>query len=440
MIKTSVTFVTSDNRRQQTPTVIFHNQSGFSVQRNSRYYGRRRVQAHPYNDLGDNSFKKTIKGFLNDNSPVCIITDEEETKKFTLAKKGRTYFVNGDKMSFVNMCRLVKLIILKMNHYKDSDEIDDEVCDFLDTPVEITEAFVNKIKYKFVSSEGAVEETLLDIERISGDSVAIQFYTDLWVELENRQAVMFIRACNGGSNRYSAIPFQELYFKSTGEHLTESQEKVVEAFMIQNKSSTLVTRRSMELVEKLHKTFPSVYKYIQHEEMGSHSTPHRGLYIRGPGCSWVVSSTHEEGQHVLGRQNVNTSHLHHHIRPTKEEVEVILETEYESDSHFFEALRPWINGRNKLLTDGQNFYYRTGNICIDQSENNISLGDQIASRTMLLMNDIDNINSVSTLRGFEKEFGKERNKEVLVDGVFSLRRINLGKNEAIKWLKGEYLL
>ena len=192
MVKTGMVFLTADNRRQQTAKVIFHNQGGFTNLRTSRYYGRRRRHGTPTSDLGDNSFKKTIKGFLNENSPVCIITDEEETKKLTLAKRGRTYFVNGDKMSFVNLCRLVKLVILKMNHYKNSDDIDDEVCDFLDTPVEITEAFVNKIKYKFVSSEGAVEETLLDIERISGDSVAIQFYTDLWVEMKNRHAVIGI--------------------------------------------------------------------------------------------------------------------------------------------------------------------------------------------------------------------------------------------------------
>ena len=195
----------------------------------------------------------------------------------------------------------------------------------------------------------------------------------------------------------------------------------------------------MELVEKLHKTFPGVYKYIQHEENGSHSTPHRGLYIRGPGCSWVVSSTHEEGTHVLGRQNVNTAHMHHCIRPTEEEVEELLKIKYATDAHFFETLRPWVK-TNKVLTDGHNIYSRAGNICIDQSDSNISLGDQIASRTMLLMNDIDNIDSVSTLRGFAKEFGKERNKEVLVDGVFNLWRIYFGKNEAIKWLKGEYLL
>jgi len=439
MIKTTMTFVTADNRRQQTPTVIFHNQGGFTNHRRSRYYGNHRRGGQAPNNLADNVFKKTIKGFLNESSTVCIITDAEETKKLTLAKRGRTYFVNGDKMSFVNLCRLVKLIILKMNHYKDSDEIDDEVCDFLDTPVEIIEAFVNKIKYKFISSDGDIEETLLDIERIGQDSVAIQFYTDLWVEMKNRHAVMFIRSCNGGSNRYSGIPFQELYFTATGEHLTISQEKVVEAFMIQNKSSTLVTKRSMELVEKLHKTFPNVYPYVQTNGAGTGKVIQRGLYIRGPGCSWVVSSTHDKGQHVLGRQDVGTAHLGHSIRPKEEEVKTLLEND-NTDGNLLEALNPWLNRRGTLLTDGHNLYYRTGSICIDQAEQKISLGDQIASRTMLLMNDVDNLGSVSTLRGYEKNFGKERNKEVLADGVFSLREIAICKDVAIKWLKGEYLL
>lgn len=435
-VKTTVQFITSDNRRQPTARIIFINSTGHIVQRTSRYYGRRSVNQTPNPSLHEGIFKKTIKGFLNDQSPLCIVADISESKRLTLAKNGRTYFINGEKISFNHLSKLLTMIILKMNKYTDSEEIDDDILDFLETPIEINDAVINKIKYKFITEAGDVEETLLEIEKISSDSVAIQFYTDIWVEMNHRQAVMFIRACNGGSNKYSAIPYQELYHLCTGEYLTNSQEKVIEAFMIQNKSSTLVTKRSMELVEKLHKTFPNVYPYEQLDETGSKAT-HRGLYVRGPGTSWIITHGYADGQHVLGRQNVQTCNLYHAVVPTNAESWIYKLKEKDAD---FSTIYRDLGIRNNVTTDGINIYCNRGSICIDQMDTNISLGDQIASRVMVFINDKNNINTVSTLRGYEKEFDKPRNKEVLKDGMLSLRPINITPKIAIKWLKGEQLL
>jgi len=434
MIKTTVQFRTADNRQQPTDRIVFINANGHTVQRTSRYYGRRNVNQTPNPSLHEVIFKKTIKAFLNDESPLCIVTNLSETKRLTMAKNGRTYFINGEKISFKHLCKLLTLIILKMNKYADSEEIDDDILDFLETPIEINDAVINKIKYKFITEGGDVEETLLDIEKISSDSVAIQFYTDIWVEMKHRQAIMFIRACNGGSNKYSAIPYQELYHLCTGEYLTASQEKVIEAFMIQNKSSTLVTKRSMELVEKLHKTFPNVYPFEQLDSFGTRSN--RGLYVRGPGTSWVISHTYEDGQHVLGRQNVQTYNLAHSVVPDEPESWIYKFQEKEAD---FDKLYRDLGIRNNILTDGINIYFNRGSICIDQMDTNVSLGDQIASRVMVFINDKNNIDTVSTLRGYEREFNKPRNKEVLKDGVFSLRLIAISPEIAIKWLKGEQL-
>lgn len=433
-VKTTVQFITSDNRRQPTARIIFINSNGHIVQRTSRYYGRRNINRTPNPTLHENIFKKTIKGFLNDQSPLCIVTDISESKRLTIAKTGRTYFINGEKISFNHLCKLLTMIILKMNKYSDSEEIDDDILDFLETPIEINDAVINKIKYKFITEAGDVEETLLDIEKISSDSVAIQFYTDIWIEMKHRQAVMFIRACNGGSNKYSAIPYQELYHLCTGEYLTPSQEKVVEAFMIQNKSSTLVTKRSMELVEKLHKTFPNVHPYEQLDWEGN--CTQRGLYVRGPGTSWVISHGHKDGQHILGRQNVQTYNFYHAIVPTDAETWILKLKRHDAD---FSTIYRDLGIRSSVYTDGINLYCNRGSICIDQMDTNISLGDQIASRVMVFINDKNNINTVSTLRGYEKEFDKPRNKEVLKDGVFSVRPFNINPETTIKWLKGEQL-
>lgn len=418
--------------------IVFINNSGRFHAYTSRYRrhygraGRYDTRGQTLLSLSPALFAKAFKEFIDgEENKFVVVTNQSKSKKVTVIKRNRSYFINGDKVSYKNLCKLLTLIVLKWDKTTTSEDLDDLVVDFIETPQEITDAIVNKIKYRFLSSEGEEIETLMDIDIIGPNTCAVQLYTDIWVELEFRQANMFIRACKGNSNKYSAIPFQELYYNTTGEHLTSSQVSVIEAFMIQNKSSTLVTKRSMELVEKLHKTFPNIYK-VEIED-GVNSNKRTGLYIRGRGASWAVTHHYEEGQHVLGRQNVRTEMVTHIMRPEK-----LMKRGLKDEN--FDALLSNLGIRGThALTDGKNFYTTGGSICIDQTENNISLGDQIASRSLLLVNDIDNVDKVSTLRGYDKYMGRKRNEESLTDGVLSLRTIPIDRETIINWFHGNEL-
>jgi len=434
--ETRLTLISVQGERitHKDPIVLINSRGRFQkyTPRYRRYYGgegRYYTNAHITFNLRPDTFKKNFREFISGENTFVVLTNLTKSKKITIVKKNRSYYVNGDKVSYDNLCKLLNLIFLKWDKTTTSEDLDDIVDDFITTPQEITDAIVNKIKYNYLSSEGELVETLMDIDIIGPNTCAVQLYTDIWVELDYRQANMFIRACKGYSNKYSAIPFQELYYNSTGEHLSSSQVSVIEAFMFQNKSSTLVTKRSMELVEKLHKTFPNIHKAEINEEMQSRRT---GLYIRGRGASWLVTHHYDEGSHVLGRQNVRTEMLSHIMRPEKAKQNEIL-ADFEQNVSML-GLRGGF-----ALTDGVNIYSRGGSICIDQTESNISLGDQIASRSLLLVNDIDNINKVSTLRGFDKFMGMPRNKESITDGVLSLRPISIDRKTIVKWFNCEEL-
>jgi len=437
LIETKAFFQSAQGDRMQhdDPIVFIHNSGRLRpyTARNRRYYGRvgrYEARGEILLSLRPDQFGASFKEFVDgEENKFLVMTNGSKSKKVTVIKRNRSYFINGDKVSYKNLCKLLTLIVLKWDKTTTSEDLDDLVVDFMETPQEITDAIVNKIKYKFLSSEGEEIETLMDIDIIGPNTCAVQLYTDIWVELEYRQANMFIRACKGNSNKYSAIPFQELYYNTTGEHLTSSQVSVIEAFMIQNKSSTLVTKRSMELVEKLHKTFPNIHKV----EIKDGSQPRTGLYIRGVGASWAVTHHYEEGQHVLGRQNVRTEMVNHIMRPEK------LMSRGLKDENFDALLSNLGIRGNHALTDGKNFYTMGGSICIDQTESNISLGDQIASRSLLLVNDIDNVDKVSTLRGYNKYMGKPRNEESLTDGVLSLRTIPINRKTIINWFYGNEL-
>jgi len=411
-------FITPDNRRNVICTIRF--QARHNMRLIPRNYRRNWV-------LNSTSIRKMLTGIFTYNTLVKISNFDNPKVSFVVMKKKSTYYINGDKISGTNLNKLINFIFVKMNSYKDSDEIDDDVIKFQKIDPLITDTIINKLKYKYYSpSSNGFEETLLNMQIIGKDTVAFELYSDKWVPLGFKKAIQFIRACSGGDNKFFAIPYQELYLRATGNFLTSSEEKVIDAFLLQNRSSTLVTKRSMELVEKLS-AFPAINRV--EINMDSKNTV-KGLHIRGKGASWLVTHSYEDDKHVLGRQNVKTQHLIH--------LKDLIEHEKATDGFYFSIENGdgrqliSLNESSKVFFDGEHHYMLGGNICIDQMDSNISLGDQIASRSLLLMSDKDNINKVSTLNGYARYMDLPRNLEVVHDGLFTLRPVEFTAAEGKK--------
>lgn len=422
-----IQFLTPDNRRQIISRVRVTAKFGLQG-RHQRY------NINNFN-LEERYLKKIINECFEFNQLVKFSRQGDPDVSFVVLKKNRTYYINGDKISGKNLCRLINFIFVKFNAYKNKDEIDDDIVKFQEIDPLITDVIINKLEYQYYSdSSGRFESTLLNMQIIGKDTVAFELYSDKWIPLSFKDAIQFIRACKGGENKFFAMPFQELYRKATGKFLTSSEEKLIDAFLLQNRSANLVTKRSMELVDKLS-TFPAINRLEIHSPgRGDDVVIERGLHIRGKGGSWVVSHHHEEGQHVLGRQNVKTQFLMHLVNLERTE-------QTDADGYSFYSLNnahgnvmTQVSHGRAAYTDGLNFYLLGGSICIDQMDNNISLGDQIASRSLLLMNDVDNISKVSTLQGFGKSMGAPRNKEVIKDGMLVLRQVNLTDEDLRKLL------
>jgi len=405
-------FISTDNRRHNICSVRIQSKNPLDLR--GRNY---RLQYF----LNENTLRKIMTACFKYNSIVKFSRIDDTNVSFVVMKKKATYFINGDKISGKNLNKLLNYIFVKFQAYKDADEIDDDVIKFQEIDPLISDVIINKLKYNYYSSSsGRFEETLLNMQIIGKDTVAFELYSDKWIPLSIKEAIQFIRACRGGDNKFFAIPYQELYRRATGQFLSSSEEKVIDAFLLQNRSSNLVTKRSMELVEKLT-TFPAISRleiFIDDGEK-AHET---GLYIRGAGASWAVTHNYEEDKHILGRQNVRTQHLAHLTNLVG----------YDSNGGYRYGIE---DSEGKVIfstsegglayTDGENYYLLGGSICIDQMDYNISLGDQIASRSLLLMSDKSNLDKVSTLRGYGKSMDLPRNKEVINDGLLTLRRVEL---------------
>ena len=412
MLNETFNFISSDNRRNNICSVIIYSKSGLDL--------RRRPYRGEYT-LSETVLRKIMTACFKWNSVVKFSRIDNPDVSFVVMKKKSTYFINGDKISGMNLNKLINYIFVKFRSYKNADEIDDDIIKFQETDPLISDVIINKLKYNYYSSSsGKFEETLLNMQIIGKDTVAFELYSDKWIPFRFKEAIQFIRACRGGDNKFFAIPYQELYRRATGQILSSSEEKVIDAFLLQNRSSTLVTKRSMELVEKLT-AFPAISR-IEIFNQGDEEAKETGLYIRGIGASWMVTHSYEEDKHVLGRQNVRTHNIAHLTNLVR----------FESDGRYTYEIMDTDNRRifsaregSVAYTDGENYYMLGGSICIDQMEHNISLGDQIASRSLLLMSDKLNLDKVSTLKGYGRSMDLPRNKEVIKDGLLTLRRVEL---------------
>lgn len=411
-------FTTSDNRRIHICTVTVQTKNWFTEGNSTRnWHARYNLNRNRNTMLNENTINRMIRGVFSTNTIAKFSRQDNLEISFVVMKKKSTYYINGDKISGRNLNKLINYIFVKFRAYKNRDEIDDDIIKFQEIDPLITDVIINKLKYKYYSfSSGRFEETLLNMQIIGKDTVAFEFYSDKWIPFSFKEAIQFIRACMGGENKFMAMPFQELYYKATGKFLSNSEEKLIDAFLLQNRSSNLVTKRSMELVEKLT-TFPAINRVNILNPMGN-SYLQRGLHIRGIGASWVVTHQHEDGQHVLGRQNVRTQMLVHLCNLVEDNTQYAIINE--NGSGIFS-----VGEGTNAYTDGKNYYILGGSICIDQMDFNISLGDQIASRSLLLMSDVNNLDKVSTLRGMGSSMGLPRNKEVIEDGLLTLRPVEL---------------
>ena len=421
----AIRFRTNDNRRNEICNIILNTSINNYVNLNQS------IDEKECFRFIKNCFKETTARYNHVFKSVesGIVTfsqvnnESKDRPKFIIIKSKRSYYINGEKVSMKNLIAVFRNLITRWNTFETNDDVDEAILNYLEMPPEISYALINKIHYDFITESGGKETTLLNIQATGNDSVAIELYTDMWIDFTYKEVLMFIRACKTGNNKYGSVSYQELYHMQMGELLTTSEEKLVEAFLLQNRASNLVTKRSMELVNKLTKQFKNIKKLQifgfspEDREFGD-EIQHRGLYIKGKG-RWAVFHSYSEEQHVLGRQNVSTSFIHHIVPPlnyTQELIKDMLQDNYYTVYNPVRLSQKFtVKVGSNVLTDGKNLYYRGGNICIDQSDDSVSLGDQIASRAMVLLNDYNNIGTVSTLRGMEPNLGY-RNFEEQYEG------------------------
>lgn len=412
--------------RQRRLTWFFSNVSTHTAYRGYRYYRNRGSNDHTVNqgtDQSVNYFAKTaIKTLNNALKRTNVVTFYNRNAVIIVQSFEKKMYLNGHKVTKQKLNAIIPSLLMRLPITSSQEELVKFIDTIVDTDPVITNAIVNKIEYTFFNKGQAVT-TLLNIEKTGKEHSAIELYEGVWVDFKDTQMKSFINSCRGNKNKFLGVSPEELYYLSRKELLTNSQIQVVYAFLEQNRKSSLVQQRSMELFKDLTTRFKGrIFEkgFIANtgDNSPTASTTAQTMAVRGKQLDWMVV---DKG-YKQGRQDVST----YAIIPLRNwRVNVLSNGNY--DIHRLEPESGLFNNtslRQIMIDDRGVEYVFVGPICIDQANMNVSLGDQFAARSMALLNDVHSFSQISTLRSMEQYKPEIR---VDWDELSTMRQSNLAE-------------
>ena len=356
-------------------------------------------------DQSINYYARNVVTLLNNClKRASIFAFFDENCKIMIQKHEKKYYINGNQITKSLLNGILPSVLMRMPLLKNQEEMEKQINIAINTDPVIAAAIVNKVEYNFFITEHDSKtnlktlrpvSTLLNIEKTSKDTTAIELYEGVWIGLKDNQIKSFINSCKGNKNKFLGISPQELYYMSRGEVLSDSQLKVVHAFLEQNRKSSLVEKRSMELFEGLTERFKGKIYSILTNFSTTETEEKKTMAVRGKFLDWVVVDSGGGG----GRQNVSTFAVIDLSNYVLSQSNDNLVNKFPEESTL-NSLR--VNNSNTYTGDKGEEYYLMGPICIDQQHTGVSLGDQFAARAMALLNDTHSCRQISTLRGYEK--------------------------------------
>lgn len=373
----------------------------------NRYRGRYNTNRHIINtgtDQSINYFAKTAIRIMNNalkRSNTRCVSFLTSHCFIILQHLDKKYFINGNLVTKSRLNGIIPSLLMTLNICKSQDKMERRIDIAIATDPVISTAIVNKVEYTFYD-KGKKVTTLLNLEKTSKETTAVELYEGVWCDFKDNKIKTFLASCRGNKNKFYAVSPEEIYYLSRGEFLSKSQIQTVYAFLGQNRKSTLVERRSMELFKDLTERFKGkIFEVSMFVESNDDEKQKMAMAVAGKQLDWVVV----DRGYKQGRQDVSTYAIFSLSNYRKVTGSSSISWVCKDDS----GDMPSLSGKHGWeCAESKNQFLTIGPICIDQAHSGISLGDQFASRAMALLNDIHSFKHVSTLSGYSRYIPKDR--------------------------------
>lgn len=286
-----------------------------------------------------------------------------------LSREGIRYQINGKPYNLATVCSAMARITYKSCFEDDPAKLLSSLYATLALPENVKYCMENRAPYHFVDDYEVIE-VRLPVMQIGDKEMAIEISDGIWGTMSVRDLDTFCNFYlhNKSRGSWKRISPEKLYERTLGSVPSQSELKVMKAFLQQNRMRDIVEARALELVEDM---------LIQHEgrlfaEYDDENTL-KALYVRGKDFDWKLT----DNQFKSNIQMVST----YVWQPQEERVEEIVDGE---------------TIKKKALTKP----LWKGPICIDNMASNSPLGDQFAARALALLNDSFTITIVNTISNY----------------------------------------
>ncbi len=283
-----------------------------------------------------------------------------------IQKNNTVYSMNSQRMSLNDISLALAKIFYRSVMDRSAISLEEYIDRVLDTPPHVMYALENRTPYVFWDG-GIRREVRINTKMVGKKDIALEISEGIWGSMTISELNTFVNTFGLNSSRskkWYRISPTRLWTALMGEEPSESQKKLMIAWLLQNRTQKMVEERAFELVYELADEFDNI-QVVMHEG-------YMALFVRGIHADWIVADANKGWKR--GHQNVNT---------------------------FYWNGEKW-----------------EGPICIDNLHHNSSIGDQLSSRAMMLMNDKGAGEMIYTLRQLspmvEEWFGKNRFNDFLI--------------------------
>lgn len=309
---------------------------------------------------GNTSFGETFNHVVMINGCPVVIS-----------RQGIRYQLNGKAYSLATICAALARLTFKSCFESNPEILLSSLYSTLNLPENVKYCLENRAPFHFIEDYEKVD-VRLNVMQIGDKTMAMEISDGLWGEITIQQLDTFCNFYLHGRSRgkWKRLSPKTLYTRLIGKEPTDSDLKVMIAFLKQNRTQDLVEERALELVNDMLIQHSGRLKAIYSEE-GILET----MYIKGKEYDWKLTNN----KYKAGIQMVSTF-----VWQPKRETVVIGTDENGDDIREQQLIEPaW-----------------KGPICIDNMSEGAPLGDQFAGRALALLNDSFTIKIVNTIKSY----------------------------------------
>ena len=307
------------------------------------------------------------------------------------------YSINGQKINKTDMLTIISKFILRSLVCESSSILSDYVEKLLIYPPNVLYALENRTPYTFYDV-GAKYEVRINTKDIGSGNLALEISDGIWGTISIKDMNTFVNTFKHGSERskkWNRISPRRLWEEVMGTECSEAQLKLMIAWLKQNRTQDMVNKRAEELLHSLNNVpnmsyFPNILLHVNSNNINFSEHKDRlkkAILVRGEMYDWLLVSKITNNQKHTSNRNQSVESY-------------IINKRFDENNT---ELLGFPHGEENLSIRGRS-------ICIDNVQNNSSIGDQLSTRAYIAMNDktVSKAGMIHTIPSPSEEHDKYR--------------------------------